>query len=197
MNTTKTARGALMLLCGGLVVSNLASWRRIERLESALARAPEPVSGAAAKAHPELAPYMGELQRLTHKLQLSLDSNNVPLAQFYLYESRELVEAMNHAVPEYRGHAIAILAERTLEPAYAAVERALLRSTQVDELRADSGEVVAACNGCHRITGHAFIEIAEVGSENHPYAQRFEPQEQHVTREVAPQNEERAPSQDP
>lgn len=197
MNAMKTARGVLILLCGGLVVSNFLAWRRLDWLESALARSPEPASGAAAKGHPELAPYMGELQRLTHKLQLSLASNNVPLAQFYLYESRELVEEMSHAVPEYRGHAIAILAERTLQPAYATVERALRRSAQVDELRAGSGEVVGACNGCHRITGHAFIEIAEIGPEHHPYAQRFEPQEQHVTREVAHQNEERGPSQDP
>lgn len=202
MNAMKTALGAAVVLGSGLVLSNVLLWTRLARLESAhpSATAPEG-SGAAVTSKvattasavagepeepPELAPYMGELQRLTHKLHLSLAAENVPLAEFYLYESRELVREMKSTVPEYRGHAIAILAERTLEPAYAAVERALRETAPGAELRTGSRAVVAACNACHRITSHAFVQIAEL--ENNPYAQHFEPEEKHGARPIAHQN---------
>jgi hypothetical protein len=126
---------------------------------------------------------MGELQRLTHKLQLALAADNPPLAEFYLYESREAVREMRNTVPEYRGHAIAILVERTLEPAYAAVERALQQNAKGARLRASFGEVVAACNLCHQITNHAFLQVAEASSESNPYLQTFKPKEKYVAQQ--------------
>ena len=52
-----------------------------------------------------------------------------------------------------------------------------------------SREVVGACNGCHRLTRHAFVHVAEITPEDNPYAQRFEPQEKHDPHEIAHRNE--------
>src|SRR5690606_12491562 len=93
---------------------------------------------------------------------------------------------MKSSVPEYRGNAIASLAERTLEPAYAAVERALRETARGAELRPGSRAVVAAGNACHRSTSHAFGQIAE--PEDKPYAQHFEPEEKHGARPIPHQN---------
>ena len=136
-----TRAGLELLLGGGLVASNVMLWARIDRQASADAAslASEPVVAVTAKATgnmldvpapgarpgPELAPFMSELEQLTHKLQLAELANHRELVEFYLYESREVAKQIVSEVPGYGGHAIAILVDRMLEPAYARLEAVL------------------------------------------------------------------------
>ena len=127
-----------------------------------------------------LAPPMGELQRLTHKLSLSVGAGNLPLTSFYAYECLELLRTIQHEIPEYDGQPIALLIDRMAVPAFDALTGALRsaeesptaeRRAAVD--RAVTG-VIAACNGCHEATKHELLRITDERARN-PFNQRFEP----------------------
>lgn len=127
----------------------------------------------------ELAPYMSELQTLTHKLSLSVAHGNGELADFYLYESLELLEEVKEQVPEYRGLPVALLIDRMLTPSYqrlgGALESGLTPATQGDTATA-LGAVISSCNACHQATRHGFIRIIDRGDFN-PFNQDFRPQQ--------------------
>lgn len=139
----------------------------------------------------ELAPPMGELQRMTHKLSLAVGGGDLELTAFYAYESIELLREIQRGIPEYDGHPIALLIDRMAMPAYDALTRALAdsgrprdRARSPDAAEAADTEaaeaagrgvagVVAACNDCHRATSHTFIRITDERKRN-PFNQDFE-----------------------
>ncbi|CAN5145311.1 hypothetical protein BH23VER1_BH23VER1_27400 [soil metagenome] len=130
----------------------------------------------------ELAPYMGQLQTLTHKLALSIENSNHRLAEFYLYESLEALEEIKTEVPEYRGHPIALLVDQLATPTYQALATAIAEDKTQSSLtnqRATAGfaAVVESCNSCHAITKHEFIKIPPSPSTN-PFLQDFKPSDQ-------------------
>lgn len=125
----------------------------------------------------ELAPYMGELQRLTHKLSLSVANGNTPLASFYLYESLETLEDIKVEVPEYRGLPIALLVDQLSTPKYEELKRAIAADEKEEEMKhtpAALNAVISSCNQCHSATQHGFIKITN-GSEVNPFNQDFKP----------------------
>jgi len=127
----------------------------------------------------ELAPYMGQLERLTQKLGLSIKHSNHGLAEFYLYESLEAFLDIKKEVPEYRGHAIALLVERLSEPHYKLLEEAIKKDKAAGDksnthATAAFKGVINSCNQCHAVTQHGFIKITET-SEVNPFNQDFRP----------------------
>lgn len=145
----------------------------------------------------ELAPPMGELQRLTHKLSLAIGGEDLELTQFYAYEAIELLREIQREIPEYDGLPIAVWIDRIAVPAFeiltraltSAAERAATASDRVDDSRSSAtpsrasldevgravSGVVAACNDCHRATQHGFIRIVDE-REHNPFNQSFERQ---------------------
>jgi hypothetical protein len=126
----------------------------------------------------ELAPPMGELQRLTHKLSLSIGGGNLDLTKFYAYESLELLREIQRDIPQYDGHPVALWIDRLAMPAYDALTKALnaAEDEPTTALRNDVGRavsgVVDACNACHEATSHAFIRIVDERKRN-PFNQEF------------------------
>jgi cytochrome c553 len=121
---------------------------------------------------PELAAYMGELQRQTHKLNLSVVAENDALAAFYLHEVREVVTQIEERFPQHDGHPVAELARAQLDPHLASLATAL-GEARWKAAQGELSELVAGCNGCHAATGHAFVRI-ELTTEN-PFNQSFGP----------------------
>lgn len=126
----------------------------------------------------ELAPPMGELQRLTHKLSLSIGGGDLELTKFYAYESLELIREIQRDIPQYDGHPIALWIDRLAMPAYDTLTKALSAAGDAPTPallggveRAVDG-VVDACNACHEATSHAFIRITDERKSN-PFNQRF------------------------
>lgn len=136
-----------------------------------------PLADVSAKV--ELAPPMGELQRLTHKLSLSIGGRDLELTAFYAYESLELLREIQREIPEYDGHPIALLIDRMAMPAYETSTRALTAAgdsaspARTREVEGAVAGLVAACNGCHEATRHGFIRITDERSRN-PFNQDFE-----------------------
>lgn len=123
----------------------------------------------------ELAPYMTELQRFTHKMALATHAGNVELANFYLYESILLLENIQKDVPEYRNQPIALLVDRMGLPAFKKLEKSLnAEPFDVEKTLTDLDLVVNSCNQCHAATDHSFIKITR-GTDFNPFNQSFQP----------------------
>lgn len=123
----------------------------------------------------ELAPYMGEMQTLTHKLSLSIEASNPKLARFYAYELKVILETTQNEVPEYDGQPIALLIERITLPVVDDLASALARDDAAQKELADGlDSVIDSCNECHTATLHEFIKITR-GSGVNPFAQDFTP----------------------
>jgi hypothetical protein len=148
----------------------------------------QPVAAPAAKApgtalqplsetarEPELALLMGTLQTLTHKLALSADAGNAPLAAFYLHESMEQLRTIQHEAPEYENLPIAVLVERLALPAYSDLEKAVAAPPEPTReiLLAGVDRVIQSCNECHGATQHGFLRITR-GTEVNPFNQSFQ-----------------------
>ncbi len=125
----------------------------------------------------ELAPLMGELQRLTHKLSLSVAAGNRELARFYTYESIALLRAIQRQVPEYDGQPIALLIDLLAMPRVEALKAALESTSGIVESSEVKGALtgmIENCNECHRSTLHGFISI-NMGTRVNPFNQDFAP----------------------
>ncbi len=125
----------------------------------------------------ELAPYMGELQRLTHKLALSVAAGNGALAAFYAYESIEKLKEIQSDVPEYDGQPIALLIDRHGLPptlAFAKLAKQTPPGGNQLELERAMNQLIDACNTCHAATLHEFIKITP-GTGVNPFNQDFTP----------------------
>jgi hypothetical protein len=137
-----------------------------------------PIAAPASEGSDDLLTLMTRLQTLGHKLQLSLDADNRPLAAFYAHELEEAAEAVAE-IESYDGHPVGALTTAMLLPPIAALRERLLQArggeASADETSAGEAfdRLVVACNACHAATGHAFIVIAR--NPSNPYAQSFTP----------------------
>jgi hypothetical protein len=123
----------------------------------------------------DLLALMGVLQTLSHKLQLSLDADNVPLAAFYAHELEETAEAVE-AMESYDDHPVGALTSGMLTPRIEAVNRVLREERASDRLPQAHhafDAMIEQCNACHAITGHGVIVIER--NPANPYAQSFAP----------------------
>lgn len=124
----------------------------------------------------ELATYMGELQRLTHKLALAVDHQHSRLTAFYLHESLALLEEIQLALPEYEDQPVAVLIDRIALPAYGPLKDNVHNTEGYDAKAAQRQltEVIDSCNACHQATHFEFIKITQ--TRHNPFNQDFEPQ---------------------
>ena len=154
------------LLIGVLAVSlAVNTW-----MAASLAR---PVALARADVTPsgeDLASFMTHLQRHSHKLGLSIQAKNKPLAEFYLTELDEMFEIIQKKFPQYEGIQVAALSKAMIDPAKPALTKALAAS---DWPRATAAydKYIAACNGCHQAAEHPFVKI--VPPTLNPFNQSF------------------------
>jgi hypothetical protein len=113
---------------------------------------------------------MERLQTYAHKLQLSVEARNAPLASFYLHELEETIEVIAENIPHYDEHPVGELTGGMLLPAVERLEDSVDAADWVDS-DANFLDLVRACNACHLVTGHGFVRIAP--ATGNPYAQDF------------------------
>lgn len=124
---------------------------------------------------PELATYMGELQRLTHKLALSADAGNFPLVEMYAHESLLQIQKIQAEVPDYEGLPVALLIDRMGLPGFEAIQKAVAdRSDDPKVLVPAVGQLVQSCNNCHAAAQRGAIRIT-LGTDHNPFNQSFAP----------------------
>ena len=118
---------------------------------------------------PHLVGLMGDMQRFAHKLQLSLEAKNAPLADFYAHE---LGGAIGEAgqVESYGDYPVGRLTTSTLSP----LLKKLIAGLDAGELpRADKAfdALLEGCNSCHAMTEHDYIRVQR--NPVNPYLQDF------------------------
>ena len=118
----------------------------------------------------ELATFMGHLQIMAHKLNLSIVAENAELSAFYLHEVEEVLEQIEALFPNHDGYPVGEMvtafAMRALDPVDVAVA-----SGNWTFASQSYGRFVESCNACHGATGHPFIVI-KMSSMN-PFNQDF------------------------
>lgn len=119
---------------------------------------------------PGLAMLMERMQTYTHKLQLSVEARNEPLAHFYLHELEETAEYVAESIPHYDDYPVGPLVREMLLPRIEDLEDAVEAGewTAVDTRFAD---MLRACNACHVATHHGYVQIAP--ATGNPFAQDF------------------------
>ncbi|MEM7282577.1 MAG: hypothetical protein AAF438_13220 [Pseudomonadota bacterium] len=147
----------IFVLIGLLAVSQFFLWRATGSTATS-----EP------EAEPELAAYMGDMQRYLHKLQLAIRAGNVEVAKFYLHELEEVSGEVIDNVGTYEGYAIGSLTQQMLMPEIERLEGSIQSG---DEAIDSVDRMMGVCNACHVATDHDFIVI-DWPREN-PYNQRF------------------------
>jgi hypothetical protein len=118
----------------------------------------------------ELSAYMSTLQHHTHKLGLSIQARNKPLAGFYLDEIGEAIGIIQRKFPTYDKLEIADLADAMPVPSVSPVAKAIAASDWPGATRAYAG-LIDSCNDCHAAANHDFIKIT-VPTGN-PFNQSF------------------------
>ena len=144
------------------------------------AEAPQPVDlprqhDAQANNSHELGLLMAMQQNayLLHKLTLSIEARNAPLAAFYAEELAEVLEDVSGNLPTYEGHDIAGLTKAMVLPALGGLRRQLDGDNWATA-SAGVEAVTAGCNQCHVATDHGFIVVTS-GAGHNPFNQQFEP----------------------
>lgn len=132
------------------------------------------LAGPAQASGPGLATLMERMQTYTHKLQLSVEAYNGPLADFYLHELEEVAEDVVANIPAYDDYPVGDLTREMLLPAIEHLED-LVEARHWGAAAAGFDAMLEACNACHLVTGHGHIRIARAGIN--PFAQDFSPVE--------------------
>lgn len=130
-----------------------------------------PTSTIFADGDADLIGLMGNFQVFTHKAGLSIRAGNPELADFYMHEIEENLEATGE-IEEYDGHPVGELAVGMLTPAVENVG-SNLDSGDMEGAMAAFNMMINACNACHLATEHGFIKIVDRSTEN-PFMQAFE-----------------------
>jgi hypothetical protein len=121
----------------------------------------------------ELSPYMAQMQHLTHKLGLSLQAKNAPLAGFYIEEIEETAAIIQKKFPTYDKIAVAQLMNAMLVPSISPLDKAI-KSSNWAISNAGYTKLIDSCNGCHLAAQHGFIKITT--PTQNPFNQSFSPQ---------------------
>jgi hypothetical protein len=119
---------------------------------------------------PGLAVLMERMQTYTHKLQLSIEARNGPLADFYLHELEETSEFIADHVEHYGEYPVGQLTREMLLPMIEQLEDTVEAGKwEASEMRFT--DLIRACNACHLVTAHGFIQVAPAAGN--PFAQDF------------------------
>ncbi len=114
---------------------------------------------------------MGNFQKFAHKAGLSIRAGNAELADFYMHEIEENLEATGK-IEEYDGFPVGQLSIGMLTPAVESVGSNLDAGNMEGAFEAYT-QMINACNACHLVTDHGYIKIVDRSTEN-PYMQAFE-----------------------
>jgi hypothetical protein len=119
---------------------------------------------------PGLAVLMERMQTYTHKLQLSIEARNAPLADFYLHELEETSEFVAENIEHYHDYPVGEMIAQLLLPVIEHLEDAV---GEADWAKSDHrfGQLLEACNACHLASGQGAIRIAP--AQYNPFAQDF------------------------
>ena len=118
----------------------------------------------------ELVPYMALLQHLIHKLGLSVQAKNEPLAAFYLEEIEETANIIRTKFPAYDNMEIASLINAMLIPSIQPLEKSIKSKNWVI-ISAGYNKLLDSCNDCHGATDHEYIQVT--APTNNPFNQAF------------------------
>lgn len=132
--------------------------------------APVRESRADVGATEELVPYMEILQHLSHKLGLSIQAKNEPLASFYLQEIDETVGLIRKKFPTYDKMEIASLANAMIVPSIEPLRKSIKAKNWVIT-NAGYTKLLDSCNDCHGATDHEYIQITT--PTTNPFNQTF------------------------
>ncbi|HET6350198.1 MAG TPA: hypothetical protein VFH88_14060 [Candidatus Krumholzibacteria bacterium] len=121
----------------------------------------------------DLAPYMAQMQHLSHKLGLSIQAHNAPLASFYIEEMQETAGIIQKKFPTYDKVAVGTLMGAMLVPQFSPLARAVTASNWAIS-NAGYAKLLESCNGCHAAANHGFIHITT--PTGNPFNQSFSPQ---------------------
>ncbi len=149
-------------------------WQENLELRQDLDRLVDKTAATSAAEHeetPELASYMGSLQRHTLKCGLAIQSGNKELVEFYLHEIEETLEEIEERIPEHDGIVIAKRSQNFMTPKLKQFDRSV-DSGDWKRIKSDYKGLVAGCNDCHQATEHGFIRISPEIPAN-PYNQEF------------------------
>jgi hypothetical protein len=136
-----------------------------------LAQQGSPPARADSDSGESLSTHMGNMQRHTHKLGLSIDAQNYDLASFYMQEIREASKHISGKFPQYDGHQVGALLPAMLNPHLDKLSKSIEAKDWKAADPAYDTLIVSGCNGCHTATRHAFVKIVRVKSN--PYSQEF------------------------
>jgi hypothetical protein len=119
---------------------------------------------------PGLAMLMERMQTYTHKLQLSVEARNEPLAHFYLHELEETSDYVAENIAHYHDYPVGPLVREMLLPRIEDLEDAVEAG---EWAAADTrfADMLRACNACHVATNHGYVQIAPAAGN--PFAQDF------------------------
>jgi len=136
---------------------------------------PDPMTPAPALADvtadgEELAAYMGQMQRLAHKLGLSIDAENKDLSAFYARELGETADQIEAKFPTYEKFQISALMKAMVRPALGSVSQAIAGGNMASASSAYD-VLLTSCNSCHTATQHAYLKVTR--SKTNPFAQSF------------------------
>jgi hypothetical protein len=118
----------------------------------------------------ELVPYMEILQHLSHKLGLSIQAKNEPLASFYLQEVDETLGVIRKKFPTYDKMEIAGLVNAMIVPSIDPLRKSLKAKNWVTT-NASYNKLIESCNDCHGGTDHEYIQIT--APTTNPFNQTF------------------------
>ncbi|MBK9289596.1 MAG: hypothetical protein IPN38_18470 [Flavobacteriales bacterium] len=164
-----------ILVLAGLVIA----MTRIGTLESRLRAAenvqgrPTPLVQAAPAPDFEVAIYMGRIQVYMHKLYWAGMAKNLPLAEFYRHEIKEVMEEVAKAGVVEDGinvsEKMSLYGIRTIDGM-----KAHFKEKGLEGFTEQYAGLVNTCNTCHRETGHPMIQV-QVPMENRYTDQVFVP----------------------
>ncbi|MFB6346038.1 MAG: hypothetical protein ABEK50_09735 [bacterium] len=121
----------------------------------------------------EIVPMMGDFQRFTMKMKLSINNENRRLAKFYLHELEEVAEGLAD-VEQAEGFPVGSMVKSILIPELEGMDGKLEKNPDWPAVQKQYESLVRACNNCHMATENGFIQVTESINES-GYNQSFSP----------------------
>lgn len=113
---------------------------------------------AAKELAPGLAEYMTTIQLHAAKLWFAAKASHWELAAYELHELEETMETVIKLNAEKNGVKISNIMDAVLKTQISQLEESIKRKSQT-EFQRSYDETLSACNGCHRESGHRYIQI--------------------------------------
>lgn len=171
-SSPRMKNGSLFLTLAA-VIGLVIAMVRLGQLDARVRELSKATPVAVAAPDPEVAVYMARIQVYMHKLYWAGMAQNVPLADFYRHEIKEVMAEVAKAGIVDEGVNVSAMMSSTGIPAVDAM-KTHLQEKGVEGFAGVYNGLVDACNTCHKATGHGMIQV-QVPSENRYTDQVFVP----------------------